>query len=81
MTRKTRKNKKADVVKNTLKTIGRIDAVRSVVEDVNKLNRVVSSTLQVRDGIAIDEKNFSLTSIPSSKEIFGNTGLREINDY
>lgn len=78
MVRKIYKNKKAEIVKNTLKTLGRVEAARSVIRDVNKLNQIVSSTLQVRGGIAIDKKNFSLTSIPSTKEIFGKSEFGEI---
>jgi hypothetical protein len=80
MTRKSPKKSKAGTPEQTIRLVKRIDKAQDVLENISKLNRIVSETLHVRNGIAIDSRNFSITSIPSAAEIMGEQ-YQNINDH
>ena len=48
----------------------KIEATQKTAEKVESVNKIISDTIYIRDNIAIDLKNFSLISIPSSKELY-----------
>ncbi len=62
---KTKKNK----VRKILKTDEKIEKVQKLANSVESLNRIISETLYIQKGIAIDIKNFTLMSVPNAKEL------------
>ena len=58
---KTRKAK----IKKVLKTDGKVKEIQRLAGSVESLNKIISETLYIQRGIAIDTKNFTLMSVPS----------------
>lgn len=42
---------------------------QETVAKVQAIDQIITDTLQIRDGILVDLKNFSLISIPSKKDL------------
>jgi hypothetical protein len=42
---------------------------QETVAKIQAIGQIITDTLQIRDGILVDLKNFSLISIPSKKEL------------
>lgn len=70
--KKSSKNSKKNIgrIEKVEKTVEKIDTIRETIGKVDSTNKVISDTLYIKDNIAVDIKNFSLMSIPSSKELF-----------
>jgi len=69
---KSSKNSKKNIrrIEKVEKTVEKIDTVRETIGKVDSTNKVISDTLYIKDNVAVDLKNFSLMSIPNSKELF-----------
>lgn len=60
------KIRKAD---KAIKTSAKVKEVQELVGEVESVKKIISETLYVRSGIAVDLKNFTLMSVPSPKEL------------
>lgn len=69
LTKDSKSKKVLRRIKEVSKATERIDAAREIVGKVESVKKVVSDTLYVKDNIAVDLKNFSLMSIPTSKKL------------
>lgn len=68
MNKKAKKNQ----INKILKTSKKVKKVQGLTREVESLNKIISDTLYIQKGIAVDIKNFTLMSLPDDKELFDN---------
>ena len=56
-------------VKKVSEDVKKIEEVQGVIDAVERTNSIISDTLYIKGGIAVDLKNSSLMSIPTQKEL------------
>ncbi|MFA6397098.1 MAG: hypothetical protein WCW84_14125 [Sulfurimonas sp.] len=63
-------------IKNSSEKIDEVEKIKQTIEstekivgDVDNISKIISSTLSMRDDIAIDLQNYSLFSIPQFKNV------------
>lgn len=69
MKKQLRRDKQAQIEK-ILKTTKQVKEVQKLAGSIESLNKIISETLYIQKGIAVDTKNFTLMSVPDAKELF-----------
>lgn len=63
------KSKKLPSTKKVSQHIKRVKKTQELISEVESINTAINSTIKIRDGVAIDLKNFSATSIPTNENL------------
>lgn len=69
MSKKPQNSKTTEEVERARKAKEVVDNTQKIIDEVDTITKVISSTLYVRGNIAVDLQNYSLISVSDPKDI------------